>query len=185
ELALDDHADQARAEPEAAAAFGRGTAALLPIQQEGEPLLRTDHGPGQVHAPGRLGQAAVLAGIGDELVHSHAQAEGGVGLEEYVGAAERDAIEEWSKERIEKLMEGGGLPAALGNETMRIGKREHACLVFRDQLTDAPRILRSLREQGQQLREQVAGAVSQLADHQLMALVELPARHRSCHYIGN
>src|SRR5262249_1906641 len=107
ELAFDDHVDEPRAETHAPGPPGRGPATFLPVEDEGEALLRARDRPAQVDAAGRARKAAVLAGIGRKLVHRHAQAEGRIGLEEDVGSAERDAIEEWSKQRVEKLVERG------------------------------------------------------------------------------
>ena len=45
--------------------------------------------------------------------------------------------------------------------------------------------LRGLREQREQLRKQIAGAVAQFADHQLVALIELPALDRACDHVGD
>ena len=54
---------------------------------------------------------------------------------------------------------------------------------FVDQIGNAARILGGLREQGQQLREQISRAVTQLADHQFMTLVQLPALDGPRHHV--
>ena len=117
----------------------------------------------------------MLAGIGRQLVDRHAQSKRRVGLEEDVRSAERDAVEERSEQGIEKFAERRRLPTSFGNETMGVGERQNPRLVFCHQVGQTSRILRRLREQGQQLREKIAGAVAQLADHQLMALIKLSA----------
>ena len=58
---------------------------------------------------------------------------------------------------------------------MGIGQSEHARLVLAHQLGHVLRVLRRLREQSEQLGKQIAGAMAQLADHQLVAFLELPA----------
>src|SRR6202034_3343769 len=57
--------------------------------------------------------------------------------------------------------------------------------IFACELGDAPRVPGGLREQGQKLREQVAGAMPHVADHQLMTLLELPALDRASEHIGH
>src|SRR5262249_12677587 len=105
ELAFDDHVDEPRAEPHSPGSSGCGPATLPPFEDEGEALLRARDRPAQPDATGRTRKAAVLAGIGRKLVHRHAQSECWIRLEEDVGPAERHAIEEWSKQCVEKLTE--------------------------------------------------------------------------------
>src|SRR5262245_45934024 len=107
ELAFDHHVDQPRTETRSPAPPGRGPAAFVPIEDEGEALLRARDRPGQHDAARRARKAAVLAGIGRKLVHRHAESEGRIRLEEDVGSAERDAVEERSEERVEKLAQRG------------------------------------------------------------------------------
>ena len=107
ELAFDDHVDEPRAEPHSPGSSGCGPATFLPVEDKGEALLGARDRPAERDATGRTRKAAVLAGIGRKLVHRHAQSEGRIRLEEDVGSAERDAIEEWSKQRVEKLAERG------------------------------------------------------------------------------
>src|SRR5262249_62108068 len=116
ELGLDHHVDQPRPEPRPPAPPGRGPVAFVPIEDEGEALLRARDRPGQYDAAGRARKAAVLAGIGRKLVHRHAEPEGRIRLEEDVGSAERDAVKKRSERRVEKLAERGLFPADLGNE---------------------------------------------------------------------
>ena len=68
---------------------------------------------------------------------------------------------------------------------MRVGEREHARFVLGDQLGQVARVARGLREQREQLREQIAGAVAQFADHQLVALVRLAALDRARDHVGD
>ncbi len=156
ELALDHHVDQTRAEAGAAAAARRGPMALLPFEHQCQSLLGAGDRPGQVNAPAGGGQAAVLAGIGREFMHRHAQTEGGIGLEEDIGTVERDAVQERCEQCVEQLGERRRLPAAFGDEPMRVGERQHARLVFDDEVGQAAGILGGLGEQRQELREQVA-----------------------------
>ena len=163
--------------------LGCGAAAFLPIEHQREPLLGTRNRPRDIDVAGRLGKAAVLARVGRELVHRHAQTEGRIRLEEDVRPLERDSIEERREQHVEQLVERGRFPAALGNQAMRIGERQHAGLIFHDQIGNVARVLGGLREQGQQLGEQISRTVAQLADHQLMALVQLPALDRPRHHV--
>src|SRR5947207_4819212 len=67
ELALDHHADQARAEADAPAALGYRAAAFLPVEFEPQPLIAALNRPVHLERSGGAGEAAVFAGIGRKL----------------------------------------------------------------------------------------------------------------------
>src|SRR3954469_20713720 len=67
---------------------------------------------------------------------------------------------------------------------MRVRKRQDARLIFGDEIREGTRIAGGLREQRKQLREQVAGAMPQLADHQLVSLVCLASLNRPRDDVG-
>ena len=92
-------------------------------------------------------------------MHSGGERERGVRLEEDIGAGKRHAIDVGGKQHAQQIPKRGRLPAAFGDQPMRVGQREHARLVFGREVRDAARIPRGLREQREQLREQVSRAV--------------------------
>src|SRR5947209_1931173 len=75
ELALDDHADQARAKTWLARAPRRRTAALLPVELEGRALGRSIDVPLERKPAPVDGQAAVFAGVGCKLMDRRGQGE--------------------------------------------------------------------------------------------------------------
>ena len=105
ELAFDHHIDQPRAETRSPAPPRGGAPTFLPVEDKGKALLRARDRPAQIDAAGGDGKAAMLAGVGRQLVHRHAQPKGRIGLEENIRSAERDAIEECGKQCVEKLAE--------------------------------------------------------------------------------
>ncbi len=105
----------------------------------------TDHV--KADAAGRLGQAAVLAGVGRELVQGHAQSEGRIRLEEYIRSLDGYAIEKRGKQRVEQLVERSRLPATLGDEPVCVGQSQDPGLILRHQIGDTARVLGGLREQ--------------------------------------
>src|SRR2546423_11046555 len=87
------------------------------------------------------------------------------------------------EQHAQQIRDRGGAPAALGDEPVCIGERMHARLVLGDELGEIARVARSLGKQREQLREQVAGAVAQLANHPLVALIGLAALDRTRDHI--
>src|SRR5262249_19202744 len=73
ELALDHHADKAGAEADAPAALRCWTLALIPVERQRQAALGPVDLPGHLDDASPVRQAAMLAGVGREFVHRHAQ----------------------------------------------------------------------------------------------------------------
>src|SRR5260370_23261251 len=102
-----------------------------------------------------------------------------------MGAGKGSALEKRREVRIEIRRQRRRSPAALGDEPVGICQRQYSGLVFWYQLGKVPRALGGLRKQRQELRKQIAGTVTQFADHQLMTLIQLAALDRSRDHVGD
>ena len=114
-----------------------------------------------------------------------AEAEGRIRIEIHIGAVGISSIEIRSQHDANQFGKRSGLPAGFSDQPVGISKGHHASLILGYKFGHVVGISRGLREQRQELGEQVAGAMPQFADQQFVALLQLPPVNSAGDQIGD
>ena len=174
ELALDHRMDELGAEAGASVALGRRAVALLPIQQQGQALIGSLHRQLRSTRPERAERLPYLLALVASSCTAALSPKVGSGSRKTSGPVSDTRSRRRRQQRICRISvsEADLQPLSVMSRCALASAMTRASN-FGTSSAMLLRVLGGLREQRQELREQIAGAMTQLADHQLLALIQL------------